>query len=277
MAALIPISDANPTRRFPIVTIALIAINVVVFFLVEPGFGMDAAATEYFYENAPVPCQLESCPTGIEDVGTTDFLVASVFSTFLHAGFMHIIGNMLFLWVFGNNIEDHLGRVKYVGFYLLGGLAASLAHSLWTLRVDPMSIPEINACLQGASDACSGIGQYVPSVGASGAVAAVMGAYIVLYPKAKVNVLVPIFILLTVVQMSAIVVLGIWFLYQFLIGAPDIAGVGDHSGVAWMAHVGGFVFGAVGILLLGGRPHRHPPDARFQVGREWPTDDRYDR
>ena len=291
MAALIPISDANPTRTFPIVTIALIAINVIVFFFVEPGFGTDDRATLYFYENAPVPCQVEeACPElafqtteGIEnDVipapSLGRFLLSAVFSTFLHAGFMHIIGNMLFLWVFGNNIEDHLGRIKYIGFYLLGGLAASLAHVFWTLRVDQLSDPQIQACLSGATDAvCSGVGQYVPAVGASGAVAAVMGAYIVLYPKAKVNVLVPIFILLTVVQMSAIVVLGIWFLYQFLIGAPDIANVGGHSGVAWMAHVGGFVFGALAIFLLGGRPHRHPPDPRWQTRSSWPSDDRYDR
>jgi membrane associated rhomboid family serine protease len=290
VAALIPISDANPTRRFPFVTIALIAINIIVFFFVEPGFGTDNRATLYFYENAPVPCQLEdACPNlGFSDAQGVDpvlpdptlgvFLLSAVFSTFLHAGFMHIIGNMLFLWVFGNNIEDHLGRVKYVAFYLLGGLAASMAHVLWTLRADQLSDSQIGACLSGAvQTGCAGIGQYVPAVGASGAVAAVMGAYIVLYPKAKVNVLVPIFILLTVVQMSALVVLGIWFLYQFLIGAPDISGIGDHSGVAWMAHVGGFVFGALGILLLGGRPHRDPPDTRWEPRSAWPPDDRYDR
>ena len=291
MAALIPISDANPTRRFPIVTVALIALNIAVFLFVEPGFGTDDRATVYFYENAPVPCQLEdACPDlafqtsdGIQtdiipDPSLGEFVVSAVFSTFLHAGFMHIIGNMLFLWVFGNNIEDHLGRVKYVAFYLLGGIAASLAHVFWALRVEQLSDPQIQACLSGAVDAvCSGVGQYVPAVGASGAVAAVMGAYIVLYPRAKVNVLVPIFVIMTVVQMSAIVVLGIWFLYQFLIGAPDIAGIGGHSGVAWMAHVGGFVFGAIAILLLGGRPHMQTPDMRWQPRGSWPSDDRYDR
>ena len=274
MLSLIPISDANPTKTFPIVTIALIAINIAVFFLVQPGFGVSSEATVYFYENAPVPCQLgQECPdlelelvdAGGNEVGvialgdepdTTGFLARVVASTFFHGGFLHIAGNMLFLWVFGNNIEDFLGRVKYILFYLVGGLVAGLAHILWTLRLDSMSASAVSACLESnAAQGCAAIGQYVPAVGASGAVAAVMGAYLVLYPRHKVNVLVPIVIIWTVIQLSAFIVLGLWFLYQFLIGGPDIAGVGG-GGVAWMAHVGGFVFGAVGILLLGGRPQR---------------------
>jgi membrane associated rhomboid family serine protease len=148
---------------------------------------------------------------------------------FLHAGFLHIIGNMLFLWVFGNNVEDHLGKWRFAAFYLAGGIAASLAHTFTHLD------------------------SVLPAVGASGAVAAVMGAYLVLYPHARVNVLVPIFFFLTVIQMSAFAVLGLWFVYQFLLGAQELAGAG---GVAWMAHVGGFVFGVLGILALGGRPQR---------------------
>ncbi len=262
MLALIPISDANPTRNFPIVTITLIAINILVFLFVQPGFGTSPEAAQYFYENAPVPCQLaDECPLEVfpADIARpplSEFVWSLLFSTFLHGGFLHLGGNMLFLWVFGNNIEDHLGRVKYVGFYLLGGLAASLAHVLWTLRVEAMSSGAVGSCLQGAAEGCGGIGQYVPAVGASGAVAAVMGAYLILYPRHKVNVLVPIVIIWTVIQMSAFIVLGLWFVYQFIIGGPDIAGVGGHSGVAWMAHVGGFVFGALAILLLGGRPQR---------------------
>ena len=186
MLSLIPISDANPTKNFPVVTVALIAINVLVFFFAQPGFGTNDEATVYFYENAPVPCQLaEECPdldlqvvtttgaeVGVISLGEqptlTEFVGRLVFSTFLHGGFLHIAGNMLFLWVFGNNIEDFLGRVKYVLFYLLGGIAAGLAHVLWTLRVSPMSGNEVASCLQGASEACAGIGQYVPAVGASG-------------------------------------------------------------------------------------------------------------
>jgi membrane associated rhomboid family serine protease len=152
-----------------------------------------------------------------------------LFSMFLHAGILHIAGNMLFLWVFGNNVEDYLGPARYLVFYLLAGFAASFAHIL------------------------THSGAAVPTVGASGAVAGVMGGYLVLFPHARVRVLVPIFIIFTVIQMSAVAVLGLWFFYQFLIGLQDAAGTNQ---VAWMAHVGGFVFGALAIFLLGGRPHR---------------------
>jgi membrane associated rhomboid family serine protease len=264
--SLIPISDANPTRRFPVVTIGLIVANVLAFFLLEPNFGNGSAASDYFFENAPMPCQLEdSCPAAfivtdrglaplndrqleevrqnrddvVQEVGPyqiaivpdrdlMSFLGAVVLSTFLHAGFLHIIGNLLFLWVFGNNIEDFLGPVKYLIFYLLGGIAASFAHILTHLN-----------------DAA-------PTVGASGAVAAVMGAYLVLFPRARVTTLV-IFFFITVIELSALVVLGMWFVYQFFIGAQEVSGA---TSVAWLAHVGGFVFGAVGVFLLGGRPHR---------------------
>jgi membrane associated rhomboid family serine protease len=249
--SLIPISDANPTRRFPVVTVGLIAANVIAFFR-TPGLGQGVSGNLYFFERAPIPCQLDqacpravdlglSQPVSIPDRGFTAFLIAILISTFLHAGWLHIIGNMLFLWVFGNNIEDFLGPIKYLLFYLLGGMAAAFAHILFSLWTSPCP-PEAASCL--------------PSVGASGAVAAVMGGYILLYPRARVNVLVPIFFIFTFVQMSALAVLGIWFLYQFFIGLQQSEVV---SGVAWMAHVGGFVFGVAAIYLLGGRPHRPGP------------------
>jgi membrane associated rhomboid family serine protease len=240
--ALIPISDANPTRRFPIVTVLLIAVNAFVFLAVQPDFGTSVEANVYFVEEAPIPCQLQDqCefdaiqvatdrpPVFIPERSLSEFLSASVFSTFLHAGWLHLLGNMLFLWVFGNNVEDFLGRVKYAAFYLLGGLAATFAHVLTHL------------------------GSHAPGVGASGAVAAVMGAYLLLYPRARVNTLVPIFFFLTVIQLSAWAVLGVWFLYQFVYAYQEAT---IATGVAWMAHVGGFVFGLVAIYLLGGRPHR---------------------
>jgi membrane associated rhomboid family serine protease len=247
--SLIPISDANPTRRTPVVTIGLIIANVVAFFFLQPDFGTGLEASEYFFENAPLPCQAAEvlgsddgeCPVGrvlvrglgevdIPDRDAMSLLSAVLLSTFLHAGFLHIIGNMLFLWVFGNNVEDFLGPVKFLIFYLLGGIAAAFAHIFTHLD------------------------DVIPSVGASGAVAAVMGAYLVLFPRARVNTLVPIFFFFTIIQLSAFAVLGIWFVYQFIIAAQDAAGGGN--AVAWVAHVGGFVFGVVGILLLGGRPHR---------------------
>ena len=252
MVSLIPISDANPTRRFPAVTIGLIVANVLAFFR-EPDFGSGTIdASRYFFANAPIPCQLQDvCPAGVRiptedgfaailipDRGLGSFLISIVVSTFLHAGFLHIAGNMLFLWVFGNNVEDFLGTVKYLLFYLLGGIAASFAHIAVSL------------------------GDVIPSVGASGAVAAVMGAYIVLFPHARVRVLVPIFIFF-MTQMSAWAVLGLWFVYQFIIGAQAAT---EATSVAWMAHVGGFVFGVAGIYLLGGRPHRRTPLWRPNLG-----------
>lgn len=246
MINLIPISDTNPTRRFSYVTIGLIALNVFAFFQ-TPGLGMDLSGATHFVENAPIPCQIrDTCPAQVFGIDIPErtlgtFLLSIVYSTFLHAGPMHLIGNLLFLWIFGNNIEDHMGHVKYLLFYLAGGIAASLAHI-----VTHMSDP-------------------IPSVGASGAVAAVMGAYILLYPRARVNVLVPIIFIFTIVQMSALTVLGLWLLYQFLIGAQEAnQGVTE---VAWMAHVGGFLFGLVITFLLGGRPQRPhaawPPEWRY--------------
>ncbi|MEA2452691.1 MAG: hypothetical protein QOG04_1401 [Actinomycetota bacterium] len=249
---LIPISDANPTTRFPVVTVGLILANIIAFFR-EPFAAGALAIDRFFFEQAPIPCQLsDRCPDAVQLAqnltvqiphrGLSSFLVAVLISTFLHANFLHIAGNMLFLWVFGNNIEDHLGRVKYLVFYLAGGVVAAMAHVLWAAKDLPCSNESFGAC--------------VPSVGASGAVAAVMGAYLLLFPRARVRVLVPVFIFF-MIQLPAFAVLGLWFLYQFAIGAQELAGP---SGIAWMAHVGGFVFGLVGIYLLGRRPQA-PPDA----------------
>ena len=247
MISLIPLSDANPTRTFPVVTVALIVVNIVCFFFVEPGFGQTVDAQEYFFENVALPCQLQDdCPEELRGLGQgltgdevperslVSFLGAMLLSTFLHAGFFHIAGNMLFLWVFGNNVEDFLGKIKYLLFYLAAGMAAGFAQVLTNLN---------------------GPDSLVPAVGASGAVAGVMGAYLVLFPKARVNCLVPLVFIWTVVQLSAYVVLGIWFVFQFF--------TGEASNVAWMAHVGGFVFGVLAILLLGGRPHR-PHALRYE-------------
>ena len=239
MVSLIPISDENPTRRRAYITLGLIALNVVVYFLQPgpPSLASTPPRTEaFFIEHAPAPCDLnDECPARRVRVGPNQIvrvpnndlpgiLLGMLESMFLHASILHVGGNMLFLWVFGNNVEDWLGRTKYLIFYLLGGYAAGFAQMLTNLH--------------------SPIG----AVGASGAVAAVLGAYFVLYPRARVNVLVPIFFFFTFIPMSAWVVLGLWVLFQIFVSQP---------GVAWQAHVGGFVFGVIAILLLGGRPH--PP------------------
>lgn len=259
MLALIPISDDNPTRRRAWVTLALIAVNVVVYFLQPgpPSFAGTPVKTEVFFlQHSPAPCTLDSscdeatastarggCAGRSLAVGprcvpvperSLPGILAGIFvSMFLHASILHVAGNILFLWIFGNNVEDWLGRARYLAFYLAGGFVAAFAQMFTNL------------------------GSPVGAVGASGAVAAVLGAYFVLYPKARVNVLVPIFFFFTFIPMSAWLVLGLWVIFQIFVPQP---------GVAWQAHVGGFVFGVLLILLLGGRPQ---PAGRVQPQGPW--------
>ena len=250
MVSLIPISDENPTRRTPVITLVLIGLNIFTFLFIQPNppllFGDTPPNEERFYvETAPLPCQFEDeCPAtlpgtagGLIEVPERtlgEFVLSLLFSAFLHGNLLHIGGNMLFLWVFGNNVEDFLGHFKYILFYLVGAIGSGFAQVLTNLGSD------------------------TPAIGASGAVAAILGAYFVLYPRARVNVLVPIIFIWTVLQLSAFVVLGLWFLIQFLTEQP---------GVAWQAHAGGFILGAVLILILGGRPHPRRP--------VWQTEWRY--
>jgi len=253
-----PLKDDNPTTRTPFVTIALIIANIAIFFLVQPQSGSGASQTEsieFSYEYAAVPCELvnsrplngsevdaalngnqDGCsgndaPVCPNDLATAfcdndvfpnkNVYLSVVFSMFLHGSIMHLGGNMLFLWVFGNNIEDHLGPIKFIIFYLFAGAVATAAHV--AVQLDSV----------------------VPVIGASGAVAGVMGAYIVWFPKARVLTLA--FIILT--RIPAYAVLGFWFASQFFIG-PD-------EGIAWMAHVGGFLAGVLMALVV-----RKNPQAR---------------
>ncbi len=147
-------------------------------------------------------------------------------SQFLHGGWMHIIGNMWIFWIFGDNIEDRLGHFKFLLFYLLCGVAAGLTH-VYTNSSSP-----------------------VPTVGASGAIAGVMGAYILLFPRAKVKTIIPIFFFIQIVDLPAFLFLGIWFLIQFFSGAVALAAGGAYGGVAWWAHIGGFTIGIVLILII---------------------------
>ena len=237
---MFPLKDYNPTQRFPIVTVVLIALNVAVYFFIQrpqdPTTGEDIAFT---FRYAAIPCEVvESRPlldTEIrqtlngdaeaclreapDDPAQEDFpdkspWLALLSSMFLHGGFLHLGGNMLFLWIFGNNIEDRMGPAKYTAFYLLSGLVASAAH----IAVQPDST--------------------VPVIGASGAVAGVMGAYLVLFPRVQIRTLIFIFIR----DIRAMWLLGFWFLMQFF--------TDPSQGVAWVAHVGGFVFGAIVALLF---------------------------
>ena len=249
---MIPLKDYNPTRRFPVITLVLIAINVGVYFFVQRPFDEGTSQARFSYEVAAIPCEVVKGRPLTEDevVQTLQFQndtacetttpddeavfpdksvwLALIYSMFLHGGLLHLGGNMLFLWIFGNNIEDRMGIPAYLGFYLFAGLVASAAHIL----VQPAST--------------------VPVVGASGAVAGVMGAYLVLFPNVKIRSLIILVIIVLFRDIPAKWLLGAWFVLQFFT-SPD-------AGVAWVAHVGGFAFGALVALLLRERlrPSRAP-------------------
>jgi len=262
MLGLIPIHDDNPTRRPAVVTWTLIAINVVVFLLepvspLDPGGDANTTAglcrqLAFFRQYAAIPVELTRndpldktagppagrgrCLEVRPDYQKVPFL--SVLSAmFLHGGLLHLLGNMLFLFVFGNNVEDRLGRARYLLFYLACGYVATYAFAL----ANPASEETL--------------------VGASGAIAGVLGAYLVLFPRARVTSLVP-FLFFIPVWLPAWVVLGSWFVLQWLY--VQGAGTAEGAGVAYLAHVVGFVAGVVLVILLGGlradrRPPRPPP------------------
>jgi membrane associated rhomboid family serine protease len=216
---VLPLRDNVPTRSFPLVTVALIAVNVLVWVLYQLP-DLQGSVDELAYH----PCEVEnSCPTVGEDWPLT-----AVTSMFMHGSWAHLLGNMLFLWIFGNNVEDALGKVRYLLFYLVGGFAATAAQTFVTLAY--------------ASDADATI----PNVGASGAVSAVLGAYLLLLPRAKVLTI--IFFILR--EVPAILFLGIWFAFQLLDGGASIAHPEAGGGVAFFAHIGGFVFGFLAVKLV---------------------------
>lgn len=232
--SLLPIHDENPTRSFSYLTVALIVANTALL-LMTPGLGMveSPALAEFFCRWGVLPWEIMNGRPSPDCLGQglgitipdKNIYLSLISSMFLHGGILHLGGNMLFMWIFGNNIEDTLGKIRFLLFYFITGIIASLAH-VW-LNQDSM----------------------IPTVGASGAVSGLLGAYIVLFPQARVTTLI-IFYYITSIRLPASVVLGIWFVSQFLIGAGQQAG---GSGVAWAAHVGGFVAGALLIWVFGGR------------------------
>jgi membrane associated rhomboid family serine protease len=224
-----PISDHNPTRITPYVTYALIGANIFIFLY---QLRLTSPQLEQFFQlYAVVPKELTASFGGIPVNQTVPEPLTLVTSQFLHGGFLHILGNMLFLWIFGNNIEDKLGHIKYVIFYITCGSLAALAQWFFSMQ--------------------SGI----PSLGASGAIAGVMGAYILRFPHAKIRTLVFLGPFIVFPDIPAIFFLGIWFLQQALYGIASLnvpSNIGMESGgVAYWAHAGGFVFGAIIGPLLG--------------------------
>ena len=217
---MIPLHDSVPTRTFPVVTLAIIAANVAVWLFYQVP-QLERSVVELGF----LPCEVEqSC----SDPGVP-WPLDAVSAMFAHGGWLHIIGNMLFLWIFGNNVEDAMGRSRFVVFYFAAGFAATALQAFVTLGLGSPLEAEI------------------PNVGASGAIAGVLGAYFVLFPLARVIGLVPILFFLIPIEVPAIIFLGLWFLFQlwqggFSLVAPDVAG-----GVAFFAHIGGFVFGLVAV------------------------------
>jgi membrane associated rhomboid family serine protease len=223
---LIPLKDDIPTRRTPVITIALIVINVLVYFVLEKGgLGLGDAGNARALDYGAIPKEITDPGFEVGPPGQPPFWVTIYTSMFLHGSLLHLAGNMLFLWIFGNNIEDSMNRLVFVLFYILGGLAA--------------------LGLQVATDP----GSTIPTVGASGAIAGVLGAYARLYPRARVVTLVFIVIIFTVVTLPALLVLGLWFLLQLVPAfSQPVSGAG--GGVAYFAHIGGFIFGLVAIKLF---------------------------
>ncbi len=227
---MVPIKDDNPIRIVPIITYGLIIANVLVFF-----YELSLSPEElerFFYTWAVVPRQLtESFAGGVTYTYPFPEWVTLFTSQFLHGGWLHILGNMLFLWIFGNNVEDRLGHIKFLIFYLACGALAALTQWFFSAY------------------------STVPSLGASGAIAGVMGAYILRFPNAQILTLIPLGIILLPVRIPAFFFLGIWFVQQALygvasLGAPANIGM-ENGGIAYWAHAGGFVFGAVLGPLLG--------------------------
>ena len=231
---MIPLRDDVPSRHFPIVTAVMIAANAAAFLyqlsLGAGPAGNGRAAAAFITEFGAVPCRV----TGL--CATDEFpapLVTIFTSMFLHGGLFHVGGNMLYLWIFGDNVEDTLGHFRYLAFYLLSGVGAALAQ----IVMNPASS--------------------VPMVGASGAISGVLGAYLFLFPHANVLTLVTFGFFIRLVHIPALIVLGFWIVVQLLNGfLSQAARGGEGGGVAWFAHIGGFVVGVILLFLLRPRARR---------------------
>ena len=233
---MLPLTDHNPRHTTPFVTYTLIAVNIVAF-LWELSLGQNLQRA--LFEIAFIPRRFWVPGYWVSD-SVTMFV-----SMFLHGSLMHIGSNMLYLWIFGDNIEDRLGHVRYTIFYFASGVVATLAHAFFSA------------------------GSQLPAIGASGAIAGVLGGYLILYPHARVTTLIPIFMFITVREIPAIFVLGLWFVLQLFsgVGSLGIQDAQDTGGVAYFAHIGGFVAGMILIVLLGGKRLGQRAESREQRWR----------
>jgi membrane associated rhomboid family serine protease len=240
---VIPLRDANPTRTTPIVTVALIVACFVVFAfeLGRLASGGTEALDAFVTEWGIVPAELTAAWSS--GSAMTVEALTLITSQFLHGGWLHLLGNLLFLWIFGNNVEDRLGRFRFLLFYLVGGAVAGLTQ----VAIDPDST--------------------IPTISASGAIAATLGAYLVLFPRARITSLVFLGFFYQLIDVPAVIVLVFWFALQLIDGLASI-GVTDTAGggVAFFAHIGGFVFGAVVGLVLNAVGRRRRPAVPAAVG-----------
>ncbi len=235
---MIPIRDDIPSRSYPVVTVILIVLNVLAFFyelLLGP-----VELRRFFYAYAVVPAKYFTSGYvewwgAVREYEMTELILPIFTAMFLHGGWLHLGGNMLYLWIFGDNVEDRMGHFRFLIFYLLCGVLATAAHVVTNAN------------------------SHVPSLGASGAISGVLGAYFMLYPQARVVTLVPIWIFLHFIEIPAFFFLGFWFVQQFFYGTLSL-GVesAQTGGVAWWAHIGGFVSGAALVHVFKRRAYLRP-------------------
>jgi membrane associated rhomboid family serine protease len=234
---MLPLKDDVPSRSVPFVTIGLIAANTIVFFYqvslqMSGDAGALRAAQEFIFEFGAIPCRIAGACVQPDRPQT---MLTVLTSMFVHGGLFHVGGNMLYLWIFGDNVEDTLGHLRFLGFYLASGAAAAVAQTV----VNPTSA--------------------IPMVGASGAVSGVLGAYLLLFPYASVWTLVTFGFFIRFVQLPAILVLGFWIVVQLFSGYVtwgSALGEGSGGGVAWFAHIGGFLAGMLLLFVLRARRRR---------------------
>ncbi len=227
---LLPYKDDNPTRTFPFITLTIIAANISVF-LYQTFLLNVQQEHDFILKMGLIPYEITHLKDVISNTPIPLYLTPFT-SFFMHGGLLHVGGNMLYLWIFGDNIEDALGHFRFIFFYLMCGILATSAHII------------------------SNPNSEIPLVGASGAIAGVLGAYLVNFPSARIRVFVFFFFFINTIRIPAFIVLGIWFLMQLLNATAASGGIG--SGVAWFAHIGGFVAGVILILRWGGRRLRTP-------------------
>ncbi|MFZ0635232.1 MAG: rhomboid family intramembrane serine protease [Candidatus Acidiferrales bacterium] len=225
---MIPLKNLNPRRSFPVVTVSIIIVNALVFFF---QLSLSPRALNHFIMMyGAVPRTLQLALAGQNGLSAIDAVIPLFTSMFIHGGWLHIIGNMWFLWIFGGDVEDRLGHVLYLLFYFACGLGSGLAQAAFTW------------------------GSKLPAIGASGAISGVLGAYILYYPASRILTLVPLFIIWFTARIPAWVFIGLWFFVQFFSGVSSLSSA-TSGGVAWWAHVGGFL---LGMLLAYPKRPRHP-------------------